>query len=381
MVNSWSQKIRSVLDAPLSRKGIFFYVLLPLLFFVSFFISFVAKKRRQKSYQTKENIGIKNENLKIICVGNISLGGSGKSPVVQALARKHLSDGCVVGIAARGITDVSGPVYVNSQNRMDTDGGGKLDLLSDENREHYEILKREFPDHLFFVLQNKDRSEALKFFSNKVKNKKSVLILDDGLQHFSCPRDVNFCVWNPRLLLNAPQFALPVGPYREGFGHDSFTRLLTQFDFRIWSRTDERNFSAFLDDIHQALKIHGIKVSAQDMIARYKLKRVQDDGFLDGKNNEIPFILTGIAYPENFIQDLKSEFPDFKDHKSLFLSDHADLNSQAIAFIKSGSHFIFTAKDFFRWIKQPVFRKLIDGKKIMVLSVEVELDGSPLSRE
>lgn len=381
MVNSWSHKIRSVLDAPLSRKGIFFCVLFPLLFVVSFFISIVAKKRRQKSYQTRQYLDIKNEQLKILCVGNISLGGSGKSPIVQALARKYLFEGYVVGIAARGITDVVFPVYVSSLRSKDENFEEKLNLLSDENREHYEILKMRFPNAVFFILQNRNRGEALKFFSNEVKNKKSLLILDDGLQHFACPRDVNFCVWNPGLLLNAPQFSLPVGPYREGFGHDSFTNLLTQFDFRIWSRTDEQNFPAFLDKVYQALKIHDLKFSDHDVIAKYKLKRLRDDGFLCAENNEIPFVLTGIAYPENFIQDLKLEFPHFKTYKSLFLADHADLNSQAIEFIKTGSIFIFTAKDFFRWFKNPVFKNLIQGKKVMVLCVEVELDGFPFSWE
>ena len=137
MLNLQFSKIRKILDAPFSQKGVFFYILFPILILISFVVASVAKIRRMKSYEKKNKL---NQHIKVICVGNISIGGSGKSPVVQALAAEYLQKGFVVGIAARGITDFKDPVYIDSSHLSDD-----LIHLSDENREHYEILKIKFP--------------------------------------------------------------------------------------------------------------------------------------------------------------------------------------------------------------------------------------------
>lgn len=366
MLNLQFSKIRKVLDAPFSQKGVFFYILFPILILISFVVAFVAKIRRMKSYRKKNQL---NQHIKIICVGNISIGGSGKSPVVQALATEYLEKGFVVGIASRGITDFKHSIYIDSHHISDN-----LIHLSDENREHYEILKIKFPKSHFFILQNKDRLQALNFFSQKVTTENGILILDDGLQHFQCPRDVNLCVWQPDLLMQSPSYSMPIGPYREGFGSLSLKSLLQEFDFRIWSRVKEKDTEIFLDKIKNSLKKYGLCLNERDMIAEYKLNQLQigkADKPISFYNDLEPSILTGIAYPENFISDLKDNFPFINKYKSLFLQDHSGLNSSAKKFLEANDFFIFTAKDFFRWISDPDFVSLIDKKIFYVFYVEI----------
>jgi len=374
MHDSFAQTARKILDAPLEKKGIFFYSFFPFFLLISVLIAWVAHLRRVRSYAVKSDLHLnQNKKIEVICVGNVLIGGSGKTPIVQFLAKKYLLQGKCVGIASRGITKSKKPIYVSSVDPNQDE----LNQLSDENREHYEILKSLFPKKSFFILQNKNRSEALSFFSHQIPSlQEAVLLLDDGLQHFECPRDKNFCVWDPDLLFNAPPFAMPIGPYREGFGRVSLRNLLNGFDLRIWSRTTAESRLLFVSSVKQALDKYECALdSKKDMMATYQIKQWPLQAKTDHRLEELTSlsVLCGIARPHAFVSDLKKACPNVQTISTCFLNDHAVLTQKAYEFIDDNHFIALTTKDYFRWNQDLEFKKRISGKNIFVFFVEIDL--------
>ncbi|WP_397600492.1 tetraacyldisaccharide 4'-kinase [Silvanigrella sp.] len=396
MPESIGQKIRNQLDLPFYKKNIIFWIFSPLLIIISILIHFISKKRREISYPNKSILNIK-ENLNIdyfniICVGNIIIGGTGKSPVVQKMAQIFLAQGYIVAIASRGIGQNIKNIYVNNLSNTND-----INNLSDENREHFEILKKlSKKESIFYVLQNKRRLFSLEFLINEIKTKntlhnlKCVVILDDGLQHFECPRDINICLWSTDIVQNSPHFCMPIGPFREGFGKKSFQNLLLSFNYRFWSRTSFINIENYKQQMKDCLNKFSLELSNKDIIVTYLnsyfMLDIQDSSIKIGKEVTIQDLnlffksqksigfIAGIANPNKLFLDLKNTFK-LNKLDSIFLDDHGKLTKKAIDLINTSDSIIFTLKDFFRWCQQPVFLNMIKNKNIILCSIEVSFRG------
>lgn len=375
MSKSFAHFCRAQLDAALSQKHPLLWPLLPILFLISWIVSLVAQRRRTRSYSAENTVPF------IVCVGNVSLGGSGKSPVVQRLARDYLLRGHIVGIASRGITQTTQPVHLCSLEKENSDFDQKLSALSDENREHYELLKDTSPVP-FFILQNRNRVEALQTFTKQLSNHtakhRAVLILDDGLQHFQCPRDVNISLWQPPLLKTSPPFSMPIGPYREGFGRTSLKKLLSEFNYRIWSRARPMHLSSFVKESLHALNQYDIpSFSQKDVFTTYQVKIkkwTHQEGLVEhsGPITDTQMgVLAGIAYPEAFLKDLQTITPEGARFETLFLTDHAPFHEKLCLFMAKHETLVFTLKDFCRWSSHSEFQACIRNKIIYCCFVDV----------
>ncbi|WP_186648519.1 tetraacyldisaccharide 4'-kinase [Fluviispira vulneris] len=387
MSESFGQKIRNFLDKSLQEKGLFFLYLSPIFFLLSYFIFLIANKRRKNGYNRLDKFDLDTAKIKIICVGNILIGGSGKSPVVQKIALDYLEKGWNVAIAARGIGRNIKNVYINSASPSE------INQLSDENREHFEILinLKKNNSNVLYILQNKERSDSLYYLLNDLKNNKwkensTLLLLDDGLQHFACPRNTNLCLWSPYLLLNSPSFAMPIGPYREGFGNNSFTTLLESFDFRLWSRTREEQNNEFKNTIHNSLMKHNVLPNEKDIILNYqtlfwevslinknlqlKSQILEKDVLHKYANFTQVLLITGIAHPKKFLSDL-SIILNNKNVNYIFLNDHGNLSESYYKTIQKYDFIIMTLKDLFRWDNDARFIESIKDKNILTCSVGI----------
>jgi tetraacyldisaccharide 4'-kinase len=384
MSQSLKQKIRKELEYPFLKKSFLFWVLFPFLLFFSWTVFFVSQRRRINFYFKNFH----QKNIKIICVGNILIGGTGKSPVVQKIAQLFLQKKWIVAIAARGVGKNIVPVFVKHG-----DGDEKLKFLSDENREHYELLYRsQDQNSIFYIFQNKKRLLSLNYFLAEIKKKsydfqKCVLILDDGLQHFQCPRDIDLCLWSPTLLSQSPPFSLPLGPYREGFGRKSFAQLLKKFHFRLWSRCREEDVVEFKKNILRTLKRYHVALNESDFLVVYKTifwetKIFEDHVTLVGqisldiakekiKSHHMNTVITGIAHPENFIIDLKKFFKNY-EFFTLFLDDHGEFSKKAILLAQNSQNIIMSLKDFLRWHQEKYFFDAVKSRAVFVCSVEVD---------
>jgi tetraacyldisaccharide 4'-kinase len=134
----------------------------------------------------------------VIVIGNISVGGTGKTPLVIALARALAQRGWNPGLISRGYGAASGAVRAVTIDAS-ADGVGDEALL---------LARTGFP-----VWIGDDRPAAARALL-AAHPQCNVLLSDDGLQHYALARDVEIVVIDAsRGVGNG--FALPAGPLRE----------------------------------------------------------------------------------------------------------------------------------------------------------------------
>jgi tetraacyldisaccharide 4'-kinase len=174
-------------------KNLFLLLLLPLS--AIFFLILITRK-----YLYQFNF-LKSFKLKVpvVIVGNITLGGTGKTPLIIHLAKELKKNGYHPGIVSRGYGGrVTGTIEVNQKSN--------IDKVGDEP-----ILIQKHTHMPVFV--SKDRVMAAKALLNKYK-RIDVILSDDGIKHCRLKRDLEVLVIDgTRKFGNG--YLLPAGPLRE----------------------------------------------------------------------------------------------------------------------------------------------------------------------
>ncbi len=148
----------------------------------------------------KETVHVKTP---VISIGNITVGGTGKTPVVIAIARHFLSQGKKVGIASSGY---------GRKSKSAVAGMGKelLRLTADEIGDEMLMVAEILPSVYIAVARHK--REAASILDEKFKL--DIILVDDGFQHRWLHRDMNILVIDPsRNLYRESLF--PLGRLRE----------------------------------------------------------------------------------------------------------------------------------------------------------------------
>ncbi|MDB2339288.1 lipid A export permease/ATP-binding protein MsbA [Gammaproteobacteria bacterium] len=173
------------------NKSFWLYILAPL----TFLFSALVKARRNSYVKNPKKVWISPKP--IIIVGNISMGGTGKTPLVKFIAMELQKRGFKPGLVSRGHGGkYSGTLEVTSETTYKQTGD-----------EAQILAKLNIP---FFI--DKNRPRAAKKLQEK--HEVDVIISDDGLQHYSMGRDVEIAVIDgARRLGNG--LAFPAGPLRE----------------------------------------------------------------------------------------------------------------------------------------------------------------------
>lgn len=134
----------------------------------------------------------------VIVVGNITIGGTGKTPVVQSMVTYLQDLGYRPGIISRGY---GGTLDVFPHLIQDQDDSSKV---GDEPYMLFQSL--DIP-----VVVDPVRTRAVSFI---LESGVDVIISDDGLQHYQLHRDYEVCVIDGLRNLGNGQL-MPVGPLRE----------------------------------------------------------------------------------------------------------------------------------------------------------------------
>ena len=147
----------------------------------------------------------------VIVIGNIAVGGTGKTPLLIALANILRNKGINPGIISRGYGGkaTAYPLEVSSETNV-AECGDEAILLEEKTR---------CP-----VVVAPDRKKALK--SLIASHTVDVVLSDDGMQHYPLSRNLEICVIDGKRLL-ANGFCFPAGPLREPI------KRLTEVDFII----------------------------------------------------------------------------------------------------------------------------------------------------
>ena len=159
-------------------------------------------------YSYKKTQGLKRRKRlprMVISIGNLTVGGTGKTPAVIALAQEAKKRGHQPCLLTRGYKGkAAGPCVIS-------DGSGSLlgvEEAGDEALLMAEKLKQ-IP-----VIKGNDRYEAGMFALNASIPKPSLFILDDGFQHWILDRDMDILLIDSTNPFGNRKL-LPSGPLRE----------------------------------------------------------------------------------------------------------------------------------------------------------------------
>jgi len=250
-------------------------------------------------------------NLPLLVVGNISLGGTGKTPVVQALVKVLSARGICCGIISRGYGGSvgKGPHIVGSTDTPSTVGDEPLLLWQSTG----------VP-----VVVGSDRQADIKCLTDKFSL--DLIISDDGLQNQSIKGDCEWLLIDGQRGLGNGQ-CLPMGPLRE-----PASRLHTVDAVFITGSSTSNSSNEFAS-----------KVPSYQLVPRLvHLKRVYDDQIVTWPEAGTQVqALAGTGNPQRFFSDLKAmnlqvEASAFKDHHDFIAADLVPFHDSIL---------IMTAKD------------------------------------
>ena len=134
----------------------------------------------------------------VIVVGNVVVGGAGKTPVVLALVAHLQQRGIAVGVISRGYGR-------NTTTCLEVTPGSSAQDVGDEPA----LIQRRTAVPVFVAAQRVEAATALLAKYPQTR----VIISDDGLQHLRLARDLEIGVFDDRGVGNG--WLLPAGPLRE----------------------------------------------------------------------------------------------------------------------------------------------------------------------
>lgn len=284
--------------------------------------------------------------LKIICVGNLHSGGSGKTPLVEAISKRFQLRSPV--ILSRG--------YLGTLSSE----GAEIDRLMPNGSLLYGdepwMLSQQQAGPVFI---SKKRVAGVKRIEKQYPN--SLVILDDGFQHLALGRDVDIICINTDKEV-AASFCLPLGGLRESF------KALDHADAVVLTPgSQNKNLEVWQNVIQNEFP------KLPCFVAHSKV-----DGFFEGPSdfefdslqNWVSF--SGIASPERFVKTL-SEYSPSVEHIQSYPDHHRYVESDIEWLINEKNRagafgFVTTDKD---WYK---VYELFKPKSEKVISLRVGYD-------
>ncbi|MDZ4724480.1 MAG: tetraacyldisaccharide 4'-kinase [candidate division Zixibacteria bacterium] len=124
-------------------------------------------------------------SLPVISVGNITVGGSGKTPLVELIASELLNDNIRVGIVSSGYKRLTTDSFIAPGYKVQT-----MDV--DQTGDEIMLLAHLVPNAVFSVASRKSEA-ALKLADSNLVD---VIVVDDGFQHQSLARDIDIVTFD-----------------------------------------------------------------------------------------------------------------------------------------------------------------------------------------
>ena len=252
----------------------------------------------------KSFIHARKFKIPIICVGNIYVGGTGKTPL-SIIITKELK------------INKKNPVIIKK-------------YYKDHNDEHQMIKKT-----VDSLILNKNRTQAL---GEAERKSFDVAILDDGFQDYAIEKDLNIVCFNSRQLIGNG-LIFPAGPLRESFNS------LKRAQIVVINGERNRIFENRILEISKRIKIFYSNYTPTN-IEQFKNKKL--------------YAFAGIGNPNNFFE-LLSEY-NLDVQKKISFPDHYNFTVNEIKKMteiasKNNFELITTEKDFYR-IKDYNFKNI-----------------------
>ncbi len=290
-----------------------------------------------RAFLYRRNIFLHSQRLQVpvVSVGNLTLGGTGKTPMVLYVSRYLLGLGKRPAIVSRGYGGkATGRVHVVSDGR-------KILMSSALAGDEPVMLAGSLPGVPVLVGPKRApvAERAVRDFQA------DVIVMDDGFQHLALKRDVDLVLFSASTFLGSG-WVFPGGELREPFS------ALKRASAFVVTGVENRNRSE-VDAFRRFLR--GVFPEKQVFLGEYLpvslLHSQQNKTFAVERAKKMPlFAFAGIANPESFHHTLKKErflltgFQGFADHHRYSADDVNALIAAARA--RRARALITTEKDF-----------------------------------
>lgn len=325
--------------------NIFLYLLIPFswLYQFLFFVDRLFKKK------------FKIKNAIVISVGNLTTGGTGKTPFVILLSQKirALSDQeiYVLSRGYRGKKSATG-MLVETDSRPEDCGDEPL------------LIKKMVP--FIRMIVGRDRYAAYRTFVHPGDFRK-IVILDDGFQHHAIRRNYDFVLIDSDNQLDNG-FTIPIGHLREKIS------ALRRANAVVFTKVTNENILS-LERIREKALQHNANLKF--IYAEYfpeKLWNFKRESMgvtrIQGKRI---FTFSGIGNPESFLRILREQSPSQTEFRKF--PDHAvyskEMVQQIIQDSEKSEFIICTEKDFVKIETLEISPQLL--RKIFYLRIGVRI--------
>ena len=290
-----------------NEKSISSTALIPL----GFIYALLSKFRMLQSVQ-------KHFNIPLVCIGNLNVGGTGKTPTTISAAQFLIDKGYEVHVVSRGYGGTAkGPLLINDKEYSVKEVGDEALMLS-----------------AFATTWVADKRSA--GIENAISEGAEIILLDDGFQDPSFYKDLSILTVNAEKGFGNKR-CFPAGPLRE-----TLSSGLKRADvlISIGAEPSQNNFQKiYKRDINLPIAIANLEV-LNTGISWKNLKVVA---------------FAGIAHPENFFETLRDQGADIVSCQSL--GDHQIISSTIMKRLieearAENAQLVTTEKDYVRLPKQ-----------------------------
>ena len=310
--------------------------------FVPVYYMVTATRNKLYDWGIKKSVSY---DFPVICVGNLSVGGTGKTPMVEYLITLF-KDNHKIATLSRGYKR-------KTKGFLLADNTATAETLGDEPFQFYEKFKNDI-----LVAVDAERNHGIGKLRS-LKNRPDIILLDDAFQHRNVKAGFNILLTT----YGNPYFndiVLPTGNLREpkSGAKRADVIVVTKCPENI-SESEKKVFIEKLKlEKHQHVFFSTIKYADEVVSLNSKLKiRTLPDFNL----------VTGVANPHPLVGFLKENGLSFNH---LSFNDHHHFSDDDIRLLETKELIVTTEKDFVR-LKQ--YRSLQD--KLFYLPINVDLDG------
>ncbi len=284
-----------------NKLNFFSIILLP------FTLLYMVLIKIRKSFSIQKKF-----KIPLICVGNIYIGGTGKTPL--AIKIKNELENFKKTVVVR-------KYYKNHK---------------DEHR----LIKEKTNS----LILNSSRSAAIK---EAEKNNYDAVILDDGFQDYSIKKDLNILCFNSNQLIGNG-LLFPSGPLREGMSSIRDAKII------IINGKTNKEFEKKIFEISNNTNIYYSKYLPLNT-SQFKGKKI--------------LAIAGIGNPDNFFETLKENHLDIQ--KTISFPDHYEFKKEELEKIieearQNNWEIVTTEKDYYRI-------NILGFKNIKYLEIELKI--------
>jgi tetraacyldisaccharide 4'-kinase len=297
-------------------------------------------------------------NAKIISVGNITVGGSGKTPLVIYVTNVLKQMNYKVGVLSRGYGRKSHGYKLVSR------GFDLLTKVEECGDEIYQtVLECKVP-----AAVSENRVKGAKKLIQEINV--DAIVLDDAFQHRWIERDLDLVIIDQSFINNQSfykQNLLPAGDLREPF--DSLKRADAIILNRKFDQKEKINsgITKYFEK-KQVFNAFYKAVSFVDV-----MRKIEHN--LDDFRGQDSLVVSGVANPQSFLNVLKDVHVNtenrliFRDHKNYNLKEIQKIRSE---FYRTNSHSVVTTeKDA---VKLLSFKRELDDIDVFYLKINLCVD-------